>query len=681
MDNYLDNSIIEMFFFESEQLIEQMDRAVLQAEQSGEYSTELVNEILRAMHTIKGSAATMNIENIAALAHSLEDVFHYLREHKPAEADDSELTDLVLEGSDLIKVELYKLKNGENNDGDVSGIIARVKKFLASLEAGRTAADAMPDITPASATAEEPPGESSPLGKAYYALLTFNEDDGMENVRAFTVVHHLRDLVEELRYEPADIIENAASAVTIRDEGFRIWFRSAVTDEELHQFFSRASNVKTFELLERNESDWARANELSVTNAGLEAAQQQELHAQSAPARVPDRDDQAVVQQSIISVNVSKLDKLMDLVGELVIAEAMVTQNPDLKGLQLDNFMKSARQLRKISGEIQDMVMSIRMVPLTATFQKMQRIVRDMCKKLGKDVRLHIVGDETEVDKNIIERISDPLMHIIRNAIDHGIETSDVRSAAGKERAGNITLEARNAGSDVFIIVRDDGGGLDKERILAKASRNGLLHKPEQDMTDREIYSLIFLPGFSTKENVSEFSGRGVGMDVVSQNIEAVGGAVWVESEPGRGSDVYFKIPLTLAIIEGMNIRVGESRYTIPITAIKESFRPSDTDIVRDPNGTEMIMVRGFCYPIVRLHERFRVKGGISDFSSGIMIMVENETSTFGVFADELIGQQQVVVKSLPDYIRMQRRISGLAGCTLLGDGSVSLILEVEKLN
>lgn len=680
MDNYLDNSIIEMFFFESEQLIEQMDRAVLQAEQSGEYSTELVNEILRAMHTIKGSAATMNIENIAALAHSLEDVFHYLREHKPTEVDDSELTDLVLEGSDLIKVELYKLKNGENSDGNVNDIIARVKKFLASLEAGGTVAGAMPDFTPYTAPAEKPPRETSQLGKAYHALLTFNEGDAMENIRAFTVVHHLRDLVEELRYEPADIIENAASAETIRDEGFRIWFRSTTTDEELHQFFSRASNVKSFELLEWNESAWTFANELPETNAGSEAAQQ-EFHAQTPPARVPDRDDQAVVQQSIISVNVSKLDKLMDLVGELVIAEAMVTQNPDLKGLQLDNFLKSARQLQKISGEIQDMVMSIRMVPLTATFQKMQRIVRDMCKKLGKDVRLHIVGDETEVDKNIIERISDPLMHIIRNAIDHGIEPSDVRSAAGKDRTGNVTLEARNAGSDVFIIIRDDGGGLDKERILAKASRNGLLHKPEQDMTDKEIYSLIFLPGFSTKENVSEFSGRGVGMDVVSQNIEAVGGAVWVESEPGRGSDVYFKIPLTLAIIEGMNIRVGESRYTIPITAIKESFRPSETEIVRDPNGTEMIMVRGFCYPIVRLHERFRVKGSISDFSSGIMIMVENETATFGVFADELLGQQQVVVKSLPDYIRMQRNISGLAGCTLLGDGSISLILEVEKLN
>lgn len=680
MDSYLDNSIIEMFFFESEQLIEQMDRAVLQAEQSGEYSTELVNEILRAMHTIKGSAATMNIENIAALAHSLEDVFHYLREHKPAEVDDSELTDLVLEGSDLIKVELYKLKNGENNDGNVSDIIARVKKFLASLEAGGTAIGEMPDITPSSVPKEESPRETSQLGKAYHAHLTFNED-AMENIRAFTVVHHLRDLVEELRYEPADIAENAATAETIRDEGFRIWFRSAATDEELHQYFSRASNVKSFELSEWSEPAWTVANEQSNTNSGLEAAQQQEVHAPEPPARIPERDDQAVVQQSIISVNVSKLDKLMDLVGELVIAEAMVTQNPDLKGLQLDNFMKSARQLQKISGEIQDMVMSIRMVPLTATFQKMQRIVRDMCKKLGKDVRLHIIGDETEVDKNIIERISDPLMHIIRNAIDHGIEPSDVRSAAGKDRTGNVTLEARNAGSDVFIIVRDDGGGLDKERILAKASRNGLLHKPEQDMTDKEIYSLIFLPGFSTKENVSEFSGRGVGMDVVSQNIEAVGGAVWVESEAGRGSEVYFKIPLTLAIIEGMNIRVGESRYTIPITAIKESFRPSESDIVRDPNGTEMIMVRGFCYPIVRLNERFRVKGGISDFSSGIMIMVENETATFGVFADELLGQQQVVVKSLPDYIRMQRRISGLAGCTLLGDGSISLILEVDKLN
>jgi len=681
MDNYLDNSIIEMFFFESEQLIEQIDRAVLLAEKAGDYSPELVNEILRAMHTIKGSAATMKYSNIAELAHALEDVLHFLREHKPRHVDNSELTDLVLEGSDLIKVELHKLKNGDQNDGDTADIIVRVRDFLARLDPDF---DVGAEIARTVESAEDPAlATYSSQSKSYFAHLVFDDSSGMENLRAFTVAHHLSEMADDCRYEPSDIAVNEASADVIRHEGFRIWFRCAATDEELHQFFSRASYLRSFELSLIDEAD-ATAPVGEGNGEGLSRASPDINGPPSgdiAPAaRQPEREDQTSIQQSIISVNVSKLDKLMDLVGELVISEAMVTQNPDLRGLSLENFMKSARHLRKITSEIQDMVMSIRMVPLTATFHKMYRIVRDVSKKLGKDVQLRLIGEETEVDKNIIERISDPLMHIIRNAIDHGIEMPEERIRAGKDAMGTITLEARNVGSDVFIAIRDDGGGLNKVRILDRAKRNGLLHRPEQEMTDKEIYAMIFLPGFSTKEKVSEFSGRGVGMDVVVSNIEAVGGSVWVESEQGAGSDVYFKIPLTLAIIDGMNIRVGQSRFTIPITAIKESFRPADKDLIRDPNGYEMIMVRGQCYPIVRLHERFRTGGAEQDLTAGIMIMVENETSTYCLFADELIGEQQVVVKSLPDYIRAYKKISGLTGCTLLGDGSISLILDVERL-
>lgn len=680
MDNYLDNSIIEMFFFESDQLIEQIDRAVLLAEKAGDYSPELVNEILRAMHTIKGSAATMKYANIAELAHSLEDVLHFLRERKPPSIDNSELTDLVLEGSDLIKVELQKLKNGDRNDGDTTDIIGRVRDFLARLDpdsdSGATRADESP-VDPAEAA-------YSSRAKSYFAHLVFDDCSGMENLRAYNVAHHLTEMTDDCRYDPQDIAVNESSSDVIRREGFRLWFRSAATEEELHQFFSRASYLQSFELSLVVEADTsAAASEEDDHDTSYALPDNNNVlprGGNAAPAKQPEREDHTTVQQSIISVNVSKLDKLMDLVGELVISEAMVTQNPDLRGLSLENFMKSARHLRKITSEIQDMVMSIRMVPLTATFHKMYRIVRDVSKKLGKEVQLRLIGEETEVDKNIIERISDPLMHIIRNAIDHGIEMPDDRIRAGKDAMGTITLEARNVGSDVFIAIRDDGGGLNKARILEKARRNDLLHRPEQEMTDKEIYAMIFLPGFSTKEKVSEFSGRGVGMDVVVSNIEAVGGSVWVESEQGAGSDVYFKIPLTLAIIDGMNISVGSSRYTIPITAIKESFRPTDKDVIRDPNGYEMIMVRGQCYPIVRLHERFRTGGAERELTSGIMIMVENETSSYCLFADKLIGEQQVVVKTLPEYIRAYKKINGLAGCTLLGDGSISLILDVETL-
>lgn len=663
MDNYFDHSIIEMFFFETEQLIEQMDRAILLGEQSTEYSPELVNEILRAMHTIKGSAATMKYENIAEVAHVLEDVFHYLREHKPPHIDYSELTDLVLEGSDYIKIELHKIKNGDSNDGngdsndgDSQTIVARVQSFLHSLQH------------------IQHPGDSEAM-HYYYAHLFFEEAPGMENVRAYTVVHHLQEFVQECRHVPVDLIENEHASALIQNEGFQIWFRTSEVEEVVQQHFSRLANLKSLQLIQLDADHW---------NAETGSVSKQELARTVNEPILDDNSQQQgakqLVQQSMISVNVAKLDKLMDLVGELVITEAMVTQNPELNHLQLESFTASARHLQKITGEIQDMVMSIRMVPLTATFQRMHRIVRDMSKKLNKDVQLKLLGEETEVDKNIIEHISDPLMHVIRNAIDHGIEHPSTRIANGKRETGTITLEARNAGSDVLIMIRDDGGGLDKEQILSRAKRNGMMTKPEAEMTDKEIYALIFSPGFSTKENVSEFSGRGVGMDVVMRNIEAIGGKVWIESERGQGSIVSFKIPLTLAIIEGMNIQVGNTRLTIPMTAIKESFRAEKRQIITSPDGGEMIMVRGQCYPLVKLWEFYRIEGAVTELSSGIIIMIENDIGTLCLFADELIGQQQVVVKMLPEYIRKIKKVRGLAGCTLLGDGRISLIMDMNDL-
>jgi two-component system chemotaxis sensor kinase CheA len=310
----------------------------------------------------------------------------------------------------------------------------------------------------------------------------------------------------------------------------------------------------------------------------------------------------------------------------------------------------------------------------------MHRIVRDMSKRLAKEVHLDIIGEETEVDKNIIEHISDPLMHLVRNSVDHGMEDPEEREAKGKPRAGVVTLEAKNAGSDVLIIVRDDGKGLSREKILKKARENNLLFKNEEDMTDKEIFNLILLPGFSTKDKVTEYSGRGVGMDVVTRNIEAVGGSLTVDSIADKGTSITMKIPLTLAIIDGMNIKVGAARYTLPIVSIKESFRPKQGDVFQDPEGNEMIMVRGNCYQVRRLSEMYQVKTKITKFSDGIIIMVEQDEKTVCVFADELLGQQQVVVKALPQYIQSFKKIKGLAGCTLLGDGSISLILDVARI-
>jgi two-component system chemotaxis sensor kinase CheA len=706
--------MLEMYIFETSQNIDQLEEAILESEQSNCFSEEAINGIFRIMHTIKGSSAMMLFNEIATLAHSVEDVFFYLREQKPENVDCSTLSDLIFESIDFMKVELEKIKNSDKVDGDASILIGNIKEFLEYLK----------HMNPNLAEVEKPPSKSkqqyyiapdktatntkevapSQAQNFFEAVILFKEGCEMENIRAYTVIHNLKEFANEITHYPEDIIESDDSIQLIRDQGFTVRVKVDKSYDEMHDFFMQTIFLQDLKLTEISDDslqfDMADNRQDNVQTIDLETSNLDASNLQvKASADEVDKDsvkdsakdhaeDSTKVQKqrvksehsSIISVNVGKLDQLMDLVGEMVIAEAMVTQNPDLHGLELENFQKAARQLDKIMTELQSVVMSIRMVPLSTTFQKMHRVVRDMSKKLEKDVRLKLVGEETEVDKNIIDRISDPLMHLIRNSLDHGIETIAQREKIGKSPTGTITIEAKNIGSDVLISIKDDGNGLNKDKLLKRAQEHNILTKPIQQMTDREIYNLILLPGFSTKENVSEFSGRGVGMDVVTKNIEAVGGTVSIDSEQGVGSTFTMKIPLTLAIIDGMNITVGKSCYTIPITAIMESFRPKDTDIIKDPNGNEMIMVRGQCYPILRIHRHYDVATSITDLTEGILIMVEQDEKSMCVFADQLLGKQQVVVKALPSYIKNTKKIGGLSGCTVLGDGSISLILDVGSL-
>lgn len=288
-----------------------------------------------------------------------------------------------------------------------------------------------------------------------------------------------------------------------------------------------------------------------------------------------------------------------------------------------------------------------------------------------------MIGEDTEVDKNIIENISDPLMHLIRNSIDHGLETPEERRNKGKSETGKVVLEARNAGGEVIISVRDDGKGLDKSKIYEKAYSNKLTNKSESELSEKEIFSFIYQPGFSMKENITEFSGRGVGMDVVSKNIEKIGGIVETESKKDVGTTINLKIPLTLAIMDGMIVTVGYSSYIIPTIAIKESFKPKENEVITDPEGNEIILIRGKCYPVIRLHRKFGTQTNITSMPEGIIIMVEDENVSACLFADVLVGEQQVVVKPLPNYLK---KVNGLAGCTLLGDGSISLIIDIAAL-
>jgi two-component system chemotaxis sensor kinase CheA len=674
-DFHSNEQFLDMYIFETAQNIEQIEEAILSSEESSGYSNEVINDIFRHMHTIKGSSAVMHFEHISTLAHAIEDLFFFIRDEQPQNLDTSSINDLILAGVDFIKIELEKIKNENEADGDASILISNIRNLLEVLKGNFVSVPQEKAVLIEQPLTLEPiESDFQSLSKNIFkATIFFKEGCEMENVRAFVIINHLKEFSNEIFHIPKDIIEDVESVRFIREKGLVIYVKTEQSYEEMYEFFMQTLFLKELQLVELEDDQEMKKyfadeikpvqndNAIKTNKAVLQ--EEKEVHSSHV--------------QSIISVNVAKLDKLMDLVGEMVIAEAMVIQNPDLEGLEIDNFHKAARHLHKITTEIQDMVMSIRMVPLANTFHKMYRIVRDMGKKLGKDVKLQIFGEETEVDKNIIEHISDPLMHIVRNSIDHGIENGEEREGKGKPRTGTVTIEAKNSGSDVLIIISDDGKGLNKGKLLARAKDHDLLTKPESELSDKEIYNLIFIPGFSTKENITEFSGRGVGMDVVTRNLEAVGGSASVDSLVEAGTTITLKIPLTLAIIDGMNVRVGDSSYTIPITTIKESFRPEKKDIFTDPDGNEMIMVRGDCYPILRLHECYGVLTKVTDFSDGIFIMVEQDNRILCIFADELVGQQQVVVKALPDYIKNKRKIQGLAGCTLLGDGSISLILDI----
>ncbi len=377
----------------------------------------------------------------------------------------------------------------------------------------------------------------------------------------------------------------------------------------------------------------------------------------------------------------SKLDQLNAIVGEIVITESMVTSSPDLKGLNLDSFSKSARQLRKLTDELQDVSMSLRMVPVSGTFQKMNRIVRDMTKKLNRPAKLTLIGENTEVDKTIVDNIGDPFMHMIRNSMDHGIEeTQAERVAAGKDPVGEIILSARDTGSEVIIEIIDDGRGVDDEAVLKKAIRQGIA-SPDVEYSHREILNFLLAPGFSTNVEVTEFSGRGVGMDVVKRSVEELGGNVTISSTLGQGMTTTIRIPLTMAIMDGMEVSVGDSIFTIPINNIRSSMKVTSQEVIHDSSSGEVIKALDNFYPIIRAKDLYQLNNGCTEIEDGILLWLESGDCSYCLFVDELLGEQQVVVKQLPSYVNsFNIKNYGISGCTLLGDGSISIILDVANL-
>ena len=380
--------------------------------------------------------------------------------------------------------------------------------------------------------------------------------------------------------------------------------------------------------------------------------------------------------QLFVRVGTEKLDQLINMVGELVISQTQVTQNPDIVRSANQKLNRDVAQLDRITRDLQEIAMSMRMVPIKGTFERMARMVRDLARKCDKQVEFRVSGEDTELDKNVVDELIDPLTHMVRNAVDHGIEAAEERQAAGKPEKGTVFLEACHQGGNVVIELRDDGKGLDRDRIRKKAIDRGLI-RPDEELTDTQVYDFIFHPGFSTTEKVSDVSGRGVGMDVVRRSIEKLRGKVEVYSEPGEGSTFTIRLPLTMAIIDGMIIGVGQERYVLPLTSIVRSLRPSKEQVFTVMGEGEMVKVHGDLFPLQRLYDRFDVRPDNLNPWEALVVLIEAEGGSCCLLVDELLGIQQVVIKGLDDDLRHDK---GLSGCTILGDGKVGLILDANGL-
>ena len=699
------DNMLEMYLYETNTLMEQLDELLIEAEKNEAFTTNDVNEIFRIMHTIKGSSAMMEFSTLMEIAHHIEDLFFYIRENGMDSLDEShknDLFNLMFQSTDALRVEVEKIENDEPLSSNIDQIIANINSFLEKISSSGNSAsdtssgkDSAADAAPAAdadaiAAINQELAGCPKSDMPYFIRIRFEVGSGMENLRAFMVITALNEIELNFEHYPEDVESAADTCESIVENGFFIALASHEDVEKAIPILKIQNSIETYEVIENVAAKAPKKSEPAVDKAPAakpaaaapaadtaSAAESAKPAAPGTPAHTG-----APVKQSLISVNLSKLDSLVAIVGEIVITESMVTSSPDLQNLKLDNFLKSARQLRKLTGDLQDIAMSLRMVPLAGTFQKMNRIVRDMKKKLNKDVRLTLIGENTEVDKTVVDSIGDPIMHIVRNSMDHGVETNvEDRIAAGKNPQAEIVLSAAHTGSEVIISISDDGQGMDPDKILAKAERNGILTKPASDYSKKEILSLLLLPGFSTNEEVTEFSGRGVGMDVVKKNVEAVGGTISITSELGKGSCTTLKIPLTMAITDGMEVSVGRSMFTIPIANIRQSFKTQKEDVILDASGNEIIKCQDAFYPIIRIHDLYNIETEVTNIEDGILIWVETADKSYCLFVDELLGEQQVVVKPLSSFLsNFNIKDSGIGGCTILGDGNISLILDISNL-
>jgi two-component system chemotaxis sensor kinase CheA len=643
------------FFEESLEGLDAMEAALL-ALDSGSTDHELVHTIFRAAHSIKGGAATFGFADVAAFTHVAESLLEEVRSGR--RVVDAGLIDLLLRSVDCLRAMLDRTSQGRPA-ADAGSEALRAE--LARLVEGEAAK--APAATPAKAAAVT--GWDIRFVALPHLLQTGNEP-----LRLFRELQQLGRL-EVVR---AFVADGAPADFAALDPGqcYLGW------ELRLHGEVARAALDAVFEWLD-GDCELAIAPLAAAVAEPVVATPAPPAAAAAAEAPVPARESAAAggaghADGGSIRVGIDKVDALIDMMGELVITQSMLSDigaNFDLS--QLERLREGLAQLERNTRELQDSVMRIRMLPIGSVFNRFPRLVRDLERKLGKQVKLELHGEHTELDKTVLEKIGDPMVHLVRNAIDHGLEMPEQRRAAGKLETGTLTLDAHHEGGNIIVRISDDGAGLNHERIRAKAVERGLV-APSQPLSDDEIAELIFQPGFSTAAQATDLSGRGVGMDVVRRNVRDLGGSVGVKSVAGKGSVFTIALPLTLAIIDGLVTAVGSERYIVPLISIVESLRLAPDAVRRIAGGGEVFQFRGEYLPIIRLHRAFNCVGAVTEIGRGIVVVVEDEGQRVGLLVDELVGQQQAVIKSLEKHYE---RVQGVSGATIVSDGSVALIVDV----
>lgn len=633
-----------VFFEESQEHLEEMEQLLLELD-VGNPDPEMLNSIFRAAHSIKGGSGIFGFDALGSVTHIMESLLDKIRKGQMAIV--GSMVDLFLTSVDQLKDILHSYRSGTGIDW--AGV-HRLTSELEVVTAGKSAA------TEQALEQEQGFGfftqeEPAPAEDAY----GFFDEPVADNSFGF-----FDDLPEPTISSHTDSAANHNSATPTGSDAVFGFFEELLEPEKA---LAPPANV---------DGAAAPVALVQFPKADVPAAAVDTKAATSKSKT----NDHVSVESSSIRVDVAKVDQLINLVGEIVITQSMMNLlGKSLEGALAEKFQTVANELERNTREIQEAVMSIRMLPVSFVFNRFPRVVRDLSNKLGKQIELIIEGGETELDKGLTEKLVDPLTHLVRNSIDHGIESADVRIARGKSAIGKVVLRAAQQGGNIVISISDDGGGLNRERILAKARENAI---PIGDNPrDEDVWQLIFAPGFSTAAEVTDVSGRGVGMDVVKRNVQSLGGRIDIESRAGQGATFTIHLPLTLAIVDGMCVAVGSQTFIVPLVHIVESMQPAASDINTLAGDDQLLHVRNEYWPILPLHKVMQLDAQFTDASKGIVVLIETTKYRFALFVDALVGQQQVVIKSLEQHYK---RVQGIAGATIMGDGSVALILDVESL-